>query len=64
MMRQKDDADLDQLLNRLRLNEFIENDKNELKNYTVTMDSINYPKDAPLLFTENKFVDEHTIILF
>ena len=59
IMRQKDDVDFAQLLNRLRQNELTEDDKNELKKHSITSDMTSYPKEAPHLFTENKFVDRH-----
>ena len=55
IMRQKDDLDFAHLLNRLRLNEMTEEDKEKLQ----TRDSDDYSKDALHLFAENKFVDEH-----
>ena len=59
IMRQKDDADFAQMLNRLRQNELTEDDKNELKKHSISPHMTNYPKEAPHLFTENKFVDKH-----
>ena len=54
IMRQKDDLDFAHLLNRLRLNEMTEEDKEKLQTHIVDRDSDDYPKDA-----ENKFVNEH-----
>ena len=59
IMRQKDDLDFAHLLNRLRLNEMTEEDKEKLQTRIVDRDSDDYPKDALHLFAENKFVDEH-----
>ena len=56
IMRQKDDTDFAQLLNRLRQNELTD-DKNELKKHSISPHMTNYLKEAPHLFTENKFVD-------
>ena len=58
-MRQKDDLHFAHLLNRLRLNEMTEEDKEKLQTRIVDLDSDDYPKDALHLFAENKFVDEH-----
>ena len=57
IIRQKDDLDFAQLLNRLRLNEMIEEDKNMLQTRTVDSDTGDYPKDVLHLFAENKFVN-------
>ena len=59
IMRQKDDLDFAHLLNRLRLNEMTEEDKEKLQTRIVDRDSDDYPKDALHLFAENIFVDEH-----
>ena len=59
IMRQKDDLDFAHLLNRLRLNEMTEEDKEKVQTRIVDRDSDDYPKDALHLFAENKFVDEH-----
>ena len=59
IMRQKDDLDFAHLLNRLRLNEMTEEDKEKLQTRIVDRDSDDYPKDALHLFAENKFVNEH-----
>ena len=59
IMRQKDDADFAQMLNRLRQNELTEDDQNELKKHSISPHMTNYPEEAPHLFTENRFVDKH-----
>ena len=59
IMRQKDNLDFAHLLNRLRLNEMTEEDKEKLQTRIVDRDSDDYPKDALHLFAENKFVNEH-----
>ena len=59
IMRQKDDLDFARLLNRLRLNETTEEDKNKLQTRIVDPDTGDYPKDALHLFAENLYVNEH-----
>ena len=59
IMRQNNDLDFAQLLNRLRLNEMTEEDKNMLQTCIVDRDTGDYPKDALYLFAENKFVNEY-----
>ena len=46
IMRQKDDLKFAQLLNRLRLNEMSEDDKNELRKRVVDRHLGDYPRDA------------------
>ena len=53
IMRQKDDLAFAQLLNRLRLNQMTEEDKQKLQNRVVNPDTDDYPKDAVHLFAEN-----------
>ena len=57
-MRQKDDLDFAQLLNRLRLNEMIEEDKNKLETRIVERVTGDYPKEAFQLFAENLYLNE------
>ena len=59
IMRQKDDLDFAHLLNRLRLNEMTEEDKNKLQTRIVDCDIDDYPKDALHLFAENLYVNEY-----
>ena len=59
IMRQKDDLDFEHLLNRLRLNEMTEEDKNKLQTRIVDRDTDDYPKDALHMFAENLYVNEH-----
>ena len=59
IMRQKDDLAFAQLLNRLRLNEMTEEDKQKLQNRVVNPDTDDYPKDAVHLFAENFYVKKH-----
>ena len=59
IMRQKDDLDFAHLLNRLRLNEMSEEDKNKLQTRIVDRDTGDYPNDALHLFAENLFVNKH-----
>ena len=58
IMRQKDDLDFAHLLNRLRLNEMTEEDKNKLQTRIVDRDTGDYPKDALHLIAENLYVNE------
>ncbi|PJE78258.1 ATP-dependent RecD-like DNA helicase [invertebrate metagenome] len=57
IMRQKDDLQFAQMLNRLRLNELLPEDRDLIKSHTITPASPTYPKNALHLFTENKRVD-------
>ena len=59
IMRQKDDLAFARLLNRLRLNEMTEEDKQKLQARVVDRDTGDYPKDALHLFVENCFVDQY-----
>ena len=59
IIRQKDDLDFAHLLNRLRLNEMTEEDKNKLQTRIVDCDTGDYPKDALHIFAENLYVNEH-----
>ena len=59
IMRQKDDLKFAQLLNRLRLNEMSEDDKNELRKRVVDRHLGDYPRDAVHLFAEKAGVYEH-----
>ena len=59
IMRQKDDLAFAHLLNRLRLNEMTEEDKQKLQTRVVDRETGDYPKDALHLFAQNCFVDQH-----
>ena len=59
IMRQKDDLAFAQLLNRLRLNEMTEEDKQKLQTRVVDRETGDYPKDALHLFAQNYYVDKH-----
>ena len=59
IMRQKDDLAFAQLLNRLRLNEMTEEDKQKLQTRVFDRDTGDYPKDALHLFARNFFVKKH-----
>ena len=59
IMRQKDDLAFAQLLNRLRLNEMTEEDKQMLQTRVFDRDTGDYPKDAVHLFARNFFVKKH-----
>ena len=58
-MRQKDDLKFAQLLNRLRLNEMTEEDKNDLRKRVVDRNSGEYPRDAVHLFAEKAGMYKH-----
>ncbi|XP_062590040.1 uncharacterized protein LOC134251654 [Saccostrea cucullata] len=57
IMRQKDDLRFAEVLNRLRENKMTEEDKELISQRFIRQDSQDYPKEAPHLFIENKFVD-------
>ena len=59
IMRQKDDLAFAQLLNRLRLNEMTEEDKQVLQTRVFDRDTGDYPKDAVHLFARNVYVKKH-----
>ena len=59
IMRQKDDLAFAQLLNRLRLNEMTEEDKQVLQTRVFDRDAGDYPKDAVHLFARNFYVKKH-----
>ena len=59
IMRQKDDLAFAQLLNRLRLNEMTEEDKQKLQTRVFDRDTGDYPKDAVHLFARNVYVKKH-----
>ena len=60
IMRQKDDLAFVQLLNRLRLNEMTEEDKQKLQTRVFDRDTGDYPKDAVHLFARNFYVKTKT----
>lgn len=57
IMRQKDDLRFTEMLNRLRENKLTAEDKDIINQRIITPDCLEYPKQAPHLFIENKFVD-------
>lgn len=57
IMRQKDDLRFAEMLNRLRENNMTDEDKELISQRFIRQDSQVYPKEAPHLFIENKFVD-------
>ncbi|XP_061190194.1 uncharacterized protein LOC133198057 [Saccostrea echinata] len=57
IMRQKDDLRFAEMLNRLRENKMTDEDKELITQRFIRQDSEVYPKEAPHLFIENKFVD-------
>ena len=59
IMRQKDDLAFAQLLNRLRLNEMTEEDKQKLQTRVFDRDTGDYTKDAVHLFAEIFYVNIH-----
>ena len=59
IMRQKDDLAFAQLLNRLRLNEMTEEDKQKLQTRVFDRDTGDYPKDAVHQFARNVYVKKH-----
>ena len=56
IIRQKDDIEFTELLNRLRHNSLTESDKEKIKACEILKESIDYPLSAPHLFAENKFM--------
>ena len=56
IMRQKDDLEFAELLNRLRTNSLTDKDKARLKQCEVKSTDDNYDKNAPHLFAENYFM--------
>jgi hypothetical protein len=60
-MRQKDDLDFAQLLNRLRENILTENDYKILEKRKITRDDPDYPSSVPHLFVENKLADSFNL---
>ena len=59
IMRQKDDISFTQMLNRIRLGEFTDNDKEKLSERVIDKNDENYPHDALHIWAENKPVDEY-----
>ena len=59
IMRQKDDLNFAQLLNRLRLNVLTEEDKDDLRKRVVDRNSSEYPRDAVHLFAEKEGMYKH-----
>ncbi len=57
IMRQKDDLRFAEMLNRLRENKMTDEDKELISQRIIKQESLAYPKHAPHLFIENKFVD-------
>ena len=55
-MRQKDELEFSELLNRLRLNTLTDDDKASLKQCEVCKTDSEYDKSAPHLFAENYFM--------
>ena len=57
IMRQKDDLEFAEMLNRLRHNRLTENDRSIIESHTISATSSDYPKQAQHLFTQNKYVN-------
>lgn len=57
IVRQKDDLRFTEMLNRLRKNKLTAEDKDIINQGIITPDCLEYPKQAPHLFIENKFID-------
>lgn len=56
IMRQKDDLEFADLLNRLRKNSLTQNDKKKLDMHVIKPDDAEYFLNAPHLFAENYFM--------
>ncbi|MCG7875518.1 MAG: AAA family ATPase [Candidatus Thiodiazotropha endolucinida] len=56
IMRQKDDLEFAEMLNRLRINALTPEDKTRFKQCEVSTNDIEYQKNAPHLFAENYFM--------
>ncbi|XP_053400561.1 multidrug resistance-associated protein 1-like [Mercenaria mercenaria] len=63
IMRQKDDLEFSELLNRLRINKLTKSDLAVLKSRITDTNSLNDPNKALHLFTENKRVDAFNTLL-
>ena len=61
IMRQKDDIEFANLLNRLRVNALTENDAKILKKRMISQNDQDYPHNSVHLFTENDLVDSFNI---
>ena len=61
IMRQKDDIEFAELLNRLRENELTHNDIAILKTRVIQTDDPNYPSTSTHLFRENALVDSFNL---
>ena len=64
IMRQKDDFAFAQPLNRLRLNEMTEEDKQKLQTHVFDRDTGNYPKDVVHLFAEKVYMKKNIMSIF
>ena len=58
IMRQKDDLQFAEMLNRLRHNQLTEEDRNLIESHKISQNSPDYPKEAQHLFTQNKYVND------
>lgn len=59
IMRQKDDKEFVQLLNRLRTGNCLDNDLEILKSRIISTDDPSYPTEALHVFAENSLVNDH-----
>ena len=59
IMHQKDDISFTGMLNRIRVGEFTDNDKEKLCERVIDKNDENYPHDALHIWAENKPVDQY-----
>ena len=59
IMRQKDDKEFVELLNRLRIGTCLDADLEMLKSRIISLDDPSYPREALHVFAENALVDNH-----
>lgn len=59
IMRQKDDREFTELLNRFRTGSYTDEDINYINARLISPSADNYPLDAPHIWAENDPVDEH-----
>lgn len=57
VMRQKDDREFAEILNKLRHNKMTEDDKVKLATYSVDLEAGDYPKTPSHIFAENFYMD-------
>ena len=59
IMRQKDNITFTEMLNRIRVGKFTDDDKEKLCNRVIDKNDLNYPHNALHIWAENKPVDEY-----